>query len=614
MRTSSRSKSLPDIAALLAGTDVFAGQEEALLYEFADRCDRVYLAPGEFLMQEGEPADCLYVLVSGRLRVQVKQLDGAEATVGEVARNEVVGEMAIIADELRSATVIAIRDSELLMFSREDFEHLVEKHPLAMLKISRQIVIRLRRSIRSQRPSRRELNIAIIPAGKQAPIARFIDELVGGLARIGSTLVLDSDFVDEKVGPGVANAAQHGSNNDRLLSWLNEQEAKHQYVIYRADESATNWTRRCLRLTDRVLAVGLAGSNPARNQVEEEFLKHGSNKIFAQTELVLVHEDDGTLPTGTSSWLSPRDVTGCHHVRTGAKADYERLARLLTGRAFGLVLGGGGARGLAHVGVIRAIQEIGIPIDAIGGTSMGAIIAGLYAMDSDIESITNICRATFRKQRRLLDITFPAVALTAGKRIVKHLETFFGDTQIEDLWLKYYCVSSNLTRAETNVHQDGPCWQGIRASISLPGILPPVFHKGDLLVDGAVTNNLPVGVMRTVCDGGTVIAVDVSPKVDMRQKSSFGQAISGWKVLTRSMNPFAESMDVPTIANVLMRTTLLGSSSTQAANARNADLCLNPPVASAGLMEFQALDKLAETGYRYALEELQTWWSARAGG
>jgi predicted acylesterase/phospholipase RssA len=500
------------------------------------------------------------------------------------------------------------------MFSREDFEHLVEKHPLAMLKISRQIVIRLRRSIRSQRPSRRELNIAIIPAGKQAPIARFIDELVGGLARIGSTLVLDSDFVDEKVGPGVANAAQHGSNNDRLLSWLNEQEAKHQYVIYRADESATNWTRRCLRLTDRVLAVGLAGSNPARNQVEEEFLKHGSNKIFAQTELVLVHEDDGTHPTGTSSWLSPRDVTGCHHVRTGAKADYERLARLLTGRAFGLVLGGGGARGLAHVGVIRAIQEIGIPIDAIGGTSMGAIIAGLYAMDSDIESITNICRATFRKQRRLLDITFPAVALTAGKRIVKHLETFFGDTQIEDLWLKYYCVSSNLTRAETNVHQDGPCWQGIRASISLPGILPPVFHKGDLLVDGAVTNNLPVGVMRTVCDGGTVIAVDVSPKVDMRQKSSFGQAISGWKVLTRSMNPFAESMDVPTIANVLMRTTLLGSSSTQAANARNADLCLNPPVASAGLMEFQALDKLAETGYRYALEELQTWWSARAGG
>ncbi|MEE2665165.1 MAG: patatin-like phospholipase family protein [Myxococcota bacterium] len=481
-----------------------------------------------------------------------------------------------------------------------------------MLKIARQIVTRLRRSIRSQAASRRELSIAVIPAGEQAPIDPFIDEFVDRLGQIGSTLVLDSGLVDEHLGPGAADATQHGSHNDRLLSWLNEQEAKHRYIVYRADASATNWTRRCLRLADRVLAVGLARSNPERNEIEEEFLKHGSNKVFAQAELVLVHENDGTPPSGTKHWLALRNVRGCHHIRSGLEKDYERLVRLLTGRAFGLVLGGGGARGLAHVGVIRAIQEIGIPIDAIGGTSMGAVISGFYAMNSDLENMTALCRTTFLKQRKLLDITFPAVALASGKRIGKHLETVFGDAQIEDLWLKYYCVSSNLTRAETAVHRDGSCWQRIRASISLPGILPPIYHDGDLLVDGSVTNNLPVGIMRTTCDGGTVIAVDVSPKVDMRQKVSFGEAISGWKVLRRGMNPFARSMEVPTIANVLMRTTLLGSSSAQAANARDADLCLYPPVENAGLLEFQAFEDLAETGYRYAVEELQKWWPDNA--
>ena len=608
----SPSKSTSEIATLLGATDLFADQGEALLHEFAGRCQRVYLAPGEILMREGDRADGLYILASGRLRVQVKQLDGAEATVAEVGRNEVVGEMAIISDEPRSATVIAIRDSELLRFSREEFDRIVDEHPRAMLKIARAIAGRLRRSSRSQGVSRRELSVSLIPAGKEPILSRCVHQVFEGFSRIGSTLVIDSRFVEEQLGPGAANEDPYGSTSNRLLTWLNEQEAKHQYIIYRSDDSLTPWTRRCLRMSDRVLAVGLAHGDPARNEIEEELLKRGDSKIFAQVELVRVHENDGAPPSGTSDWLDSRHVRDWHHVRDGVPQDFQRLARLLTGRAFGLVLGGGGARGLAHVGVIRAIQEIGIPIDAIGGTSMGAIIAGLYALNSDLENMNEVCHSAFVQQRRMLDVTFPAVALTSGKRIAKSLENFFGDTQIEDLWLKYYCVSSNLTRAEMNVHSDGPCWQRIRASISLPGILPPVYHDGDLLVDGGVTNNLPVDVMRSVCGGGTVIAVDVSPKVDMRQKASFGDAISGWTILSRGVNPFADSLDVPSIANVLMRATLLGSWSAQATNAQNADLCLCPPVGDAGLLEFGAFEGVADAGYGYAAHELEKWWSEKA--
>ena len=610
MAFSSQSKT--EIAALLGSTDLFGDLEESLLHEFADRCQRVHLAPGEILMREGDAADGLYILASGRLRVQVKQFDGGEATVAEVGRSEVVGEMAIISDEPRSATVIATRDSELLMFSREQFDRIVDEHARAMLKIARAIAGRLRRSSRSQGVSRREMSIALIPAGKEPIPSWCVHQMVEGFSRLGSTLVIDSNFVDEQLGLGAANEEPDGSNNSRILNWVSEQEARHRYVIYRSDNSLTPWTRRCLRMSDRVLAVGLEHGDPARNEIEEELLKRGDSKVFAQVELVRVHENDGTPPSGTRDWLHSRHVRDWHHVRSGVQPDFDRLARLLTGRAFGLVLGGGGARGLAHVGVIRAIQEAGIPIDAIGGTSMGAIIAGLYALDSDLENMNKACRSAFVQQKRMLDVTFPAVALASGKRIAKALEKVFGDTRIEDLWLKYYCVSSNLTRAETSVHSDGPCWQRIRASISLPGILPPVYHDGDLLVDGGVTNNLPVDVMRAVCDGGTVIAVDVSPKVDMRQKESFGDAISGWKILSRGINPFADSLDVPSIANVLMRATLLGSWNAQSTNAQSADLCLFPPVGDAGLLEFQAFEGVAEAGYGYASQELEKWWSERS--
>lgn len=596
-----------DVAALLGSSDLFGGLDESILREFENRLEWLHLSSGETLMREGDPADCFYILISGRLRVTVEQEGNKEVAVGEVGRGEVVGEMAILTDEPRSATVIAIRDSELMMFSRAEFERLLEIHPQAMMRIARQIVVRLRRSIQSQRTVNKEFSLTVLAAGQEAPVSQFIDGLAEALGRLGPTLVLDSNRVDAQLGPGTANTPQHGPNNTRILSWLNELEAKHQYVIYQTDPTSSNWTRRCLRQADRVLAVGRAGSDPGLNKIEEEILRHGSRETFARAHLILLHEDSDKRPSRTQAWLERRHVDSSHHVRLRSDDDFKRLARLLTGRAFGLVLGGGGARALAHVGVIRAIQEAGIPIDAIGGTSMGAIVAANYAMDSNIEKTREICKTSFVDEGSFFDFTFPAVALTAGKRISRLLSANFEETRIEDLWLKFYCVSSNLTRAGETVHHEGPVWKRVRASISLPGIMPPVYHEGDLLVDGGVTNNLPVDVMRSVCGGGTVIAVDVSPKADDTQQAPFGEALSGWRVILNKVNPFTESMDVPSIANVLMRTTLLGSSSRQAAMIQQADLCIAPNLNEFGLLEFGAFEKIEEIGYRHAVEQLKEW-------
>jgi NTE family protein/lysophospholipid hydrolase len=596
-----------DIVAFFKSIDLFRELNELTLAEFENSLHWVRLSGGESLMQQGDPADCIYFLVNGRLRVVVEHEDGSETAVGEISRGEVVGEMAILTDEPRSATVRALRDSELLMFSKEDFERLLERHPEAMMKITRQIVKRLQRSIRSHRAENTVHAIAVVPAGKGAPLSLFVESLAEALESIGPTLRLSSEIVDRHLEPGAAQTARHGPNNNRIVSWLNEQEAKYRYVIYESDTTPSNWTRRSLRQADRVLSIGRARSDPQLSLIEKEMRRHGSKETLARVDLVLLHDDSSQRPSNTRTWLDPRQVHTCQHLRLDHGGDFNRLTRLLTGRAMGIVLGGGGARGLSHVGALRAIEELQIPIDAIGGTSMGAIIAALYTMDSDIEKVYETCKTVFVDGGSLLDFTFPAVSLTSGGRIGAQLGHFFGDTKIEDLWLKFFCVSSNLTRAEVKVHRQGEVWRQVRASISLPGILPPVYDEGDLLVDGGVTNNLPVDVMRTLCDGGTVIALDVSPKVDMKQKEPFGDVVSGWNVLRHRVSPFREPLKVPPIASLLMRTTLLGSSSTQNQMAREADLCLTPPLEEYGLLEFGAFEKISEIGYKYAMERLREW-------
>jgi NTE family protein/lysophospholipid hydrolase len=472
------------------------------------------------------------------------------------------------------------------------------------MQITLQIVRRLQRSLGVRRASNTVMTLAVIPAGREAPVPLFARRLAEALGQFGSTLHLDGARVDGLLGQGSAQTPQHGPGSNRIVGWLNEQELSHQYVIYEADAVRSNWTRRCLRQADRVLAVGQAGTDPALGPIEEEARRSGGSESLARQDLVLLHEDGSGRPAGTSDWLRLRRLERHHHLRLSSSGDVQRLARILTGRGVGIVLGGGGARGLSHLGALRALAECRIPIDAIGGTSMGAIIAALPAMGMDYPTMYEACRDYFVKGR-LLDFTLPVVSLTSGARIARRLAAFFGDAQIEDLWVNYYCISSNLTRAEAVVHRDGPVWKRVRASISLPGILPPIFHNGDLLVDGGVINNLPVDVMRSLCEGGMVIALDVTPKVDLTHREPFPEVISGWRVLARRANPFGKPMHVPQLASVLVRTTLLGSSSTQNLMAQRADLVLRPPLEQFGLLEFKSFDQIVDIGYRHALERLE---------
>lgn len=293
-----------------------------------------------------------------------------------------------------------------------------------------------------------------------------------------------------------------------------------------------------------------------------------------------------------------------HHVHLHNTEHIGRLARRLTGRSHGLVLGGGGARGLAHIGVIRALEEAGLNIDLVGGTSIGGFVGGAYAMGLGVEGMMAIAKA-FGSRRHFADYTVPLVAFFASRRITTVLQQIFGDVYIEDLWRPYFCVSSNLTQAKPMVHRQGPLWKYVRATIALPAIFTPVTDEGELLVDGGVMNNLPIDVMRTLSEGGPVVAVNVSPGRDPGSNYTFGTHVSGWQVLSSRIR--RQPLNVPSLFASLMRTMEINEVHSRTAKRALADLLIDPPIAQFSLLEFEAWERIIEAGHRAAQDAIGQW-------
>lgn len=295
-----------------------------------------------------------------------------------------------------------------------------------------------------------------------------------------------------------------------------------------------------------------------------------------------------------------------HHLRGDHPEDVARLARMVTGTACGVVLGGGGPRGFAHLGALRALEEAGVPIDVVGGTSIGAVMGALCAQGlSDAERIERAVTA-FTRSGRLISPTLPLVALSSGRRVNRLLAEHLGPMSIEDLPRRFFCVSANLTRAEEVVHERGTLWRAVRASLSLPGVFPPVYADGDLLVDGAALDNVPVEAMRARIGSGPVVAVDLFQDVEPVTAAPFDSGLSGWRVLGHRLNPLAPSRPVPTVIDILSRSTgLSGVRHQRAALASNrVDLLLRPPLPAIGALDFKAGAALIEVGYRHAVEAL----------
>jgi NTE family protein len=541
------------------------------LAALGDELSWVALPGGQILFQEGEPADSLFLLTTGVLGVLVTTADHGQQLVAEIQAGETVGEMSLITGDVHSATVVALRHCEFYLMPKEVFERLVATEPKFLGWLTRLVVQRLYRTTKRTKMVRRSA-VALVPLDEGVPIEAVVAVIIDALKREGLKV-----FRFESVA------------NNQPVEWFDELESVHDVVLYQAEPTEVGnnaWCRFCLRQTDRVLLVG----TPASTLPEPLPLPAGGKPgQMPATDLVIVEPMERGR-TGTVPALPHRFGT-IHHLRLHAPGDAARLARHLAGRAVGLVLSGGAARGFAHLGAIRAWREAGLPIDRIGGTSMGAIIAAGVAAGWDDQELRTRIHQAFVETNPLNDYTLPWIALFRGQTVNRLLRHHFNQIEIAALWRPFFAVSTNLTRGGVHVHRAGMLWRALRASIAIPGVLPPVLDDGEVLVDGGVVDNFPVDIMAGF-GGGPIIGIDVGGGTALLPGTEIPLNRRG---LMGFLRPAPGP--VPGIVSVLSRVGTVSSTLQTALAQAQLSLLIEPAIADIPMLGWQSFDRAVTAGY-----------------
>ena len=594
-------------------TELFPDPAVADLAATADRAEVVTLEPGQVLFGEGDAADAAFLVVTGRVRVLRRDREGAiTQPVAEVGPGELIGERALLGDVPRNATIVAARRTHLARLPRASFEALMLAQPRAMLAVTRRLVARqqdARQGFARARTGR--ASVAFLPATPDVEVRALVAGTAAALQQQGSSVrVVTAEDIDRAVGLDGAARSQAGTPGDlRVQRWLDEAEADTDLLLLVADAEVTGWSRRCAERADHLVITAAADGTPEPSATERELC--GPRGLPHQRRtLVLVHPEGTDRPHGTATWLAQRDVDEHLHLRTGSDEDLGRLARELSGRSVWLVLGGGGAKGFAHLGVVRAMRELGLPIDGVAGSSIGSAMAALVAMDVPQDELVP---KTERFFHRVLDYTAPVSGIIAGKRIARAIAEGVDDRDVADTWLPLRCMTTNLTRSAAVVHRSGELQRVLRASVSIPGVMPAVAFGEDLHVDGGVMNNLPVDIARGENPTGVVIASDVAPVLGPGAKGDHGLYVKGGGLLARRFTPGMHAPRVPRLMPTLMRSLLVAAAEQRDRGVEDglADLHLQFELRGVGLLDFEVVGPVADRGYEESVDALRTFASAR---
>ena len=565
-----------------------------------------HLDGGEWLFRQGDFGDSLYFLIRGRLQVWVKPeaapADAEPTLLGEIVPGESVGEISLLTGAARTASIRAIRDSQLVRVGRAEFDALALRHPALVMQLAGSVATVLRQ--RTSRPlsaTRGFKAIALVQLGTDQRTRAFCAELGAALGRHGPTLELAPAMLGAQGAP-VARLLASEPVPPPLRAWLHDQENANRFVLYQCDAASTPWTVFAAQQSDVVVFVGNADSDPAP-AAGEAALVADTDATNARRMLVLLQPPREVPIVGTAAWLEPRRLDFHLHVRADEPDDVERVARTLAGTAIGLVLAGGAARGFAHFGLHKALKEVGIGIDWIGGTSIGAIMGACIATGWTPEEAIARGRDAFTRRNPFGDYTIPLISLVRGRRMERALAEHLPG-RIEDMPIPFFAVSCNLDSGSLNLHESGPTRQALRASAALPGVMPPAVIAGQLAVDGAVLNNMPVDIMQTK-PVGRIIAVDLASQKTYHVP--YDSVPSPWAVLGGRLLPFLRKYRVPSLTTLMLKATELGTMARVRELGKRADLLLQPPVRQFGMMNVKDYDRIVDAGYRYGMEILPQW-------
>ncbi|KAJ7396508.1 Patatin-like phospholipase domain-containing protein 7 [Pitangus sulphuratus] len=613
--------------------------------------DWMEVEAGRAVYRQGDKSDCTYIVLNGRLRSVIRMEDGKKHLTGEYGRGDLIGVVEALTHQPRATTVHAVRDSELAKLPEGALISIKRKFPQprllqALSNLAQTLSSALKAALHkghplglhsssskwdAGNPASNLSTVAIMPVSEEVPLTAFTLELKHALSAVGPALLLTSDNIKQRLG----SAALDSLHEYRLTSWLGQQEDIHRIVLYQADSSLTPWTQRCIRQADCILIVGLGDQEPTVGELERML---ENTAVRAQKQLILLHKEDGPLPSRTVEWLNMRSWCSAHlHLHCPRRvfskrslpkliemyervfqkppdrhSDFSRLARVLTGNAIALVLGGGGARGCSQVGVIRALIEAGIPVDMIGGTSIGAFMSALYAEERSYNQMrikarqwAMVMNSVFKT---ILDLTYPITSMFSGAAFNSSINNIFKDKQIEDLWIPYFTITTDITASAMRVHRDGSLWRYVRASMSLSGYMPPLCDPkdGHLLMDGGYINNLPADVARSM-GAKVVIAIDVGSR-DETDLTNYGDCLSGWWLLWKRWNPLAEKVKVLNMAEIQTRLAYV-CCVRQLEMVKNSDYCeyIRPPIDRYGTLDFGKFDEICEVGYQHGKTVFNVW-------
>jgi NTE family protein/lysophospholipid hydrolase len=561
----------------------------------------------------------MYLVVSGRLQVS-RSVDDSDENArmeapfsgpkfAELGRGDTIGETTLMTGEPCPDTVVALRDSLVAALDRASFRQIAKDFPMEMLSaVSRQLNSRARQAASDRRYDRPPISIAILPLSHTADGSAVAARLERALETFGDVLSISPE------NPIVRNSSPASEN--RIVEWLNEQENHFRHVLYHIGNQPSRWARRALRQADRIFLLANAAERPAdaaarfQQLLPVEAQEGESRTTNGRFHLVLLHDSGDSAATGTDAWLAAFPmVAEHHHLRLDHDKDFQRLARSVNDRLVGLALGGGFALGIAHVGVIRAMRDLDIPIDCVGGTSMGAIIGSSCALEIESQRMLDIVVAGRGAVRG--DYTLPLLSVLTGAKFARMLGEHLGAYNIEDFWLPFFSVSASLRHARMVVHRRGDAVRSVLASCRAPVMFPPLSWNGDLLVDGGLVNNIPADVMRTMTPGGTVFAVDVSPSESIFPPAEESLATSGWRQIRRRWGSRAQARPEITLMEVLGRAIRLGGVSRAQRIHADTDCYLTPPLEQFKALDFSRGPAIEEKAFAYALHALGAWLQER---
>ena len=595
----------------LRRSPLFSSLSEDDLRTLLSGMEIINLSARDVLFRQGTPSDGLFIVINGRLQATVSGASG-DRVVGAMGRGEVIGEISLLIEEPRTATVSALRDSTVAKLPLATWKRLSHARPEWTVNLARVVVDRLSGQ-RRLGTAAQSVCFAVQPLFQGPQVTEFIQQLETSLAALGRCSIIDATAIDRRFGFGSARLQRGEPGEAMVVEWLHRQELSSDFVVYVCEGTNTPWTQRSLRQADQILLLADAQGWPELTELETTAFDSASSISQTPRQLILLHAATASAAKETIRWLQPRSLRAHHHLRVGNVEDTNRLARLLTQRAYGLALSGGGSRGVAHVGVIRAIREAGIPIDVVYGTSAGSAIAGLVGMQASNEAMLAKCdHMLTRTLGHLLTMGPPVVSIMSGRHPNRLLEDWFGDATIEDQFVPLGIVSADMVTGAEYVHRRGLIRVAARASSSLPGAWPPVIDQERVLVDGGVVNNLPIDLLRPHCQNGKMIAVDIGGGGDnYSDLMPYGLELSGWKVIARRLLPAAKQTSLPAMMGTISRCcTLMSANRTVSLKTDGQLLMLQPPVTQYGVFDIRTIKIIHEVEsrcYDYTRQALRDW-------